>query len=67
MTSMLLNWSGKGRGSEAAVWEQPFRAEAAAHRGHLTATVMIDLVKAFESAPLWRVRGARKMVVKVAA
>ena len=53
--AMPFSWAGKGKGSEAAVWQQSVRAEAATHRGHTTAAMMVDLVKAFESVPLWRV------------
>ena len=53
--TMPFSWAGKGKGSEAAVWQQSVRAEAATHRGHTTAAMMVDLVKAFESVPLWRV------------
>ena len=53
--SMPFNWSCRGKGSEAAVWQQSVRAEAAVHHGHTTATIMVDLVKAFESVPLWRI------------
>ena len=52
---MPFSWAGKGKGSESAVWQQSVRAEAAVHRGHITAAMMVDLVKAFESVPLWRV------------
>ncbi len=42
------NWMSPGRGAERSVWVQSIHEEAARARGDMTASVLIDLVKAFE-------------------
>ena len=42
------NWAMKGRSSADAVWKQAICAEAAVAKGKATASVLVDLVKAFE-------------------
>ncbi len=42
------NWMSPGRGAERSVWAQSIHEEAARARGDMTASVLIDLVKAFE-------------------
>ena len=49
------DWMRKGRGAERSVWAQALHEEAAAARGLATASVFIDLVKAFEQVVLGRV------------
>ncbi len=46
------NWTEPGRGSEKSVWVQSIREEAARARGDTTASVLVDLVKAFEKVAL---------------
>ena len=45
----------KGRGAERSVWAQTLHEEAAAAEGLTTASIFIDLVKAFEQVVLGRV------------
>ena len=49
------DWMSKGRGSERSVWAQALYEEAAAAERLSTASVFIDLVKAFEQVVLGRV------------
>ena len=42
------NWAAKGRSPQAAAWHHSLRAEAAVARGLEAASILIDLVKAFE-------------------
>ena len=49
------NWMAAGRGAERSVWAQAVYEEAARGRGHSTASVLIDLVKAFEQVVLAQV------------
>ena len=42
------NWAAKGRSPQAAAWHHSLRAEAAVARGLDAASILIDLVKAFE-------------------
>ena len=46
------NWAAKGRSATDAVWKQAILAEAAVARGKATASVLLDLVKAFELVKL---------------
>ena len=58
------NWMHKGRGSERSVWAQAIYEEAAAASDRSTASVFLDLVKAFEQVALgqvWR-SGAKHRV-----
>ena len=51
------DWLAKGRRVEDAVWTQALHDEAAPFSGEASATILIDLAKAFESVPLeqvWR-------------
>ncbi len=51
------NWSAPGRSAERAAWVQTVTDEAARERGMVSASTLIDLVKAFEHIPLalmWR-------------
>ena len=49
------DWMRKGRGAERSVWAQTLYEEAAAAEGLATASIFIDLVKAFEQVVLGRV------------
>ncbi len=46
------NWATKGRSSVGAVWRQSLYDEAAAASGQSSATLLLDLVKAFEMVQL---------------
>ena len=51
------NWMERGRGSERSVWAQTLYEEAAASSGKVTASIFLDLLKAFEQvvlANVWR-------------
>ena len=51
------NWMERGKGSERSVWAQALYEEAATAAGNATASVFLDLVKAFEQVVLgnvWR-------------
>ena len=48
----IYDFSSKGRKSSQAVWLQSLYDEAAAQLGHHSATILLDLMKAFESIPL---------------
>ena len=52
------DWMRKGRGAERSVWAQTLHEEAAASKGLSTASVFVDLVKAFEQVILGRVWGS---------
>ena len=49
------DWMRKGRGAERSVWAQTLYEEAAASDSFATASVFVDLVKAFEQVILGRV------------
>ena len=51
------NWMERGRGSERSVWAQTVYEEAAVASGKTTASIFLDLLKAFEQvvlANVWR-------------
>ena len=50
----MIGW-GTGMGAEKAVWTQSVREEAMAQRGKATASVLFDLVKAYERIVLAKV------------
>ena len=49
------NWMCRGKGSERSAWAQSIYDEAAVASGRTTASVMLDLVKAFEQVVLGQV------------
>ena len=49
------DWMGKGKGAERAVWAQSVIEEAQRQRGRHTASMLLDLAKAYERVPLGRV------------
>ena len=49
------DWMGQGRGAERAAWAQSVIEEAQRQRGRHTASVLLDLTKAYERVPLGRV------------
>ncbi len=51
-TMRPYNWAAPGRSAEEAVWEQSVLDEAAASRGDVSASTLVDLAKAFEHIPL---------------
>ncbi len=51
-TMRPYNWAAPGRSAEEAVWEQSVLDEAAAGRGEVSASTLVDLAKAFEHIPL---------------
>lgn len=52
------NWASQGTSSEQAVWCQSVRIEAAKQDNEFSATVLLDLVKAYEFVQLWKIWAA---------
>ena len=64
------NWMARGRGAERSVWAQALYEEAASATGKATASIFLDLVKAFEQVVLgqvWRYGLAHLMPKRVLA
>ena len=64
------DWMSPGRGAERSVWAQTLYEEAAAAKGLATASIFLDLVKAFEQvilAQVWKKGCAHGMPVEVLA
>ena len=64
------DWMSPGRGAERSVWAQALYEEAAAAKGLATASIYIDLVKAFEQVILsqvWHRGRVHGMPVKILA